>query len=91
MQSRPGTNGGIAITRTVRARVTGGMLSPAEPLDLPEGSDVEITVARTPTEADVAAFRRAAGRWKGTLDADALIRNVYADRLLQTRSVPRLQ
>jgi hypothetical protein len=32
----------------------------------------------------------AAGGWKGRLDAEALIRNIYANRLVQTRSVPRL-
>jgi predicted DNA-binding antitoxin AbrB/MazE fold protein len=78
------------MTRTLRARVTRGMLAPVEPLDLPEGSEVEVTVTTGPSTADVAAFRRAAGGWKGTVDAETLIRNIYADRLLQTREVPRL-
>ncbi len=78
------------MTRTVRARVTSGMLAPLEPLDLPDGSEVEVTVATGPSAEDVAAFRSAAGAWRGTVDADALIRNIYEDRLLQTRPVPRL-
>lgn len=78
------------MTRTIRARVTQGMLAPIEPLDLPDGSEVDVTVQAGPTEADVAAFRNAAGAWRGTVDADALIRDIYADRLLQTRPVPRL-
>ncbi|MFI5399166.1 MAG: antitoxin family protein [Candidatus Binatia bacterium] len=78
------------MTRTIRARVTHGMLAPAEPLDLPDGSEVEVTVATSPSEADLAASRAAAGGWKGKVDADTLIRNIYADRLIQTRPVPRL-
>ena len=79
------------MTRTIRARVTRGLLAPIEPLELPEGSEVDVTVTvdRASTE-DVAAFRRAAGSWRGTLDAEELIRNIYADRLLQTRPAPRL-
>jgi predicted DNA-binding antitoxin AbrB/MazE fold protein len=78
------------MTRTIRARVTHGMLAPVEPLDLPDGSEVEVTVTAGPSRTDVAAFRRAAGSWKGTVDAEALIRNIYTDRLLHTRPVPRL-
>ena len=59
------------------------------PLDLPEGSEVEVSVATKPSEADVAAFRAAAGAWKGTVDAE-VIRDIYDDRLIQTRPVPRL-
>lgn len=78
------------MTRTVRARVTHGMLAPVEPLDLPDGSEVEVTVSTTPSAADLAASRAAAGGWKGKVDAETLIRDIYADRLLQTRPVPRL-
>jgi predicted DNA-binding antitoxin AbrB/MazE fold protein len=78
------------MTRTVRARVRGGLLAPVEPLDLPDGSEVEVTVATGPSEADIAASRAAAGGWKGKVDAEALIRHIYADRLIQTRPVPRL-
>lgn len=78
------------MTRMIRARVTGGMLAPLEPLDLPDGSEVDVTVATGPSEADIAASRAAAGGWKGKVDAEALIRNIYADRLIQTRPVPRL-
>lgn len=88
-KNRP-EKGGVIITRTIRARVRGGMLAPVEPLDLPEGSEVEVSVATTPSDADVAAFRAAAGAWKETVDAEALIRDIYDDRLIQTRPVPRL-
>ena len=36
--------------RRIRARFSGGALHPAEPLDLPEGEEVELTVRRKATE-----------------------------------------
>jgi len=36
------------------------------------------------------SFRRAAGAWKETVDAEALIRDIYASRVLATRPEPRL-
>jgi len=78
------------MTRRIRARVTHGMLAPVEPRDLPDGSEVDVTVEAGPSEANVAAFRSAAGAWRGTIDAETLIRNVYEDRSLQNRPAPRL-
>lgn len=75
---------------TIRARVRGGMLEPLDKVNLPEGKEVMITILDTPTEADIEASKRAAGSWKGLVDADTLIRNIYADRLIQTRPEPRL-
>ena len=74
----------------IRARVTHGVLEPLERIDLPEGKEVLVTITAAPSRTDVEAFRRAAGGWKGTVDAEALIRNIYADRLISSRSEPRL-
>ena len=76
--------------RTIRAKMTRGVLEPLEALDLPEGREVTITILDVPSGRDFAAFRRAAGGWKGTIDAELLIRNIYADRLITTRPEPRL-
>ena len=78
------------MTRTIRARVTRGNLAPLEPLDLPDGSEVDVTVATVPSADDIAASRAAAGGWRGKIDAATLIHDIYADRLLDTRTVPRL-
>ncbi len=75
---------------TIRARVRGGALEPLEELDLPEGSEVTITILDLPSGGDEGASRRAAGGWKGLVDAETLIRNIYADRLIATRPEPRL-
>ena len=78
------------MSTTFRARVKKGVLEPLEKIDLPEGKEVLITIVAASPTPDLEAFRRSAGGWKGTVDADALIRNIYADRLILTRSEPRL-
>jgi predicted DNA-binding antitoxin AbrB/MazE fold protein len=75
---------------TIRARVKGGMLEPLETLNLPEGKEVTVTILDVPSARDVDAFHRSAGGWKGTIDAEELIKNIYADRLISTRPEPRL-
>ena len=79
-----------AMAGTIRARVRGGMLEPLETLNLPEGKEVTVTILDVPSAGDVDAFRRSAGGWKGTIDAEELIKNIYADRLISTRPEPRL-
>lgn len=75
---------------TIRARFVKGRLEPAAPLDLPEGEEVTITILEILRRKDGDLSRRAAGAWKGTIAADELIRQIYADRLLSTRPTPTL-
>jgi len=79
-----------AMAGTVRARVGRGVLELLEKVDLPEGKEVSVTILDVPSTTDKEAFRRAAGGWKATVDAEALIKNIYADRLISTRPVPKL-
>jgi len=74
----------------IRARVKGGVLEPLEKMDLPEGKEVLVTVVGLPAGRSGEGLRRSFGRWKGTIDAEALIRNIYADRLISTRPEPKL-
>ena len=69
--------GGRSMGGTIRARVRRGLLEPLEKIDLPEGKEVTIAVLESPTELNVDAFRRAAGNWKGSVDAPKLIRNIF--------------
>jgi predicted DNA-binding antitoxin AbrB/MazE fold protein len=75
---------------TIRARVKGGVLEPLERTDLPEGKEVLITVVSVAEDQDDEAFLRSAGSWKGLIDAEKFIRDVYEDRLLNTREEPNL-
>ena len=78
------------MAETIRARVKGSVLELLEKVDLPEGKEVLVTIKGIPAQGNREAFRRAFGRWKGTIDAEALIRNIYADRLISTRPEPKL-
>jgi predicted DNA-binding antitoxin AbrB/MazE fold protein len=78
------------MTETIRARMRGGVLEPLEKMDLPEGAEVYVTIKLISARGNRDAFRRAFGKWKGTIDAEALIRNIYADRLISTRPEPKL-
>jgi predicted DNA-binding antitoxin AbrB/MazE fold protein len=78
------------MSETIRVRVKGGVLEPLEKLDLPEGKEVLVTIIGVSPQGNRDAFRRAFGKWKGTIDADALIRNIYADRRISTRPEPKL-
>jgi predicted DNA-binding antitoxin AbrB/MazE fold protein len=78
------------MSETIRVRVKGGVLEPLEKLDLPEGKEVLVTIIRGSPQGNRDAFRRAFGKWKGTIDADAPIRNIYADRRISTRLEPKL-
>ena len=77
------------MVRTIRARFSKGVFEPLEPdvaRTLNEGDEVLITVS-TPREAEAAdPLLDSAGGWKGLVDAEALKRDIYADRLVATRS-----
>ena len=75
---------------TIRARVRGGVLEPLEKTDLPEGKEVLITVIRVAEGSDREAFLRSKGSWKGLIDAEKLIHDIYEDRLIDTREEPKL-
>jgi Protein of unknown function DUF104 len=75
---------------TIRARVKGKMLELLGHVNLTEGKEVTVTILEVPSREDREAFRAAAGAWKGTIDAETLIRNIYHDRVLSTRPEPRL-
>lgn len=74
--------------RTVRARVRGGSLDLLERIPLNDGDEVVVTISEPVPRKDLEALRRVAGAWKGLIDADELIANIYGDRLISTRPSP---
>jgi hypothetical protein len=72
----------------VRARVRGGSLELLDRIPLREGDEVLVHIAESVPARDLDALRRAAGAWKDLVDADDLIANIYADRLVIPRPLP---
>lgn len=82
---------GKPMSGTVRARMHRGFLELLEKVNVPEGREVSVTIIDTLGTDDVEAFERAAGSWKGTVDAEALIEQIYEDRARPSnRPIPRL-
>lgn len=73
---------------TVRAKFSDGHFTPIEPLPseaLQEGDEVLLTVAFAP-ESSRSALLETVGAWKGLIDSEAFKRDIYASRLVSTRS-----
>ncbi len=77
-------------SRTVRARVRGESLDLLERIPLRDGDEVIVTISETRPAKDIDALRRAMGAWRGLVEADELIANIYADRLISTRPSPNV-
>jgi predicted DNA-binding antitoxin AbrB/MazE fold protein len=76
---------------TVRALVKHGRLVPLKKVKLPEGEEVTLTIAESPSSKDVAVALRAAGGWKGLVDSRQFLRDVYRSRRrISRRQAPRL-
>ena len=72
----------------MRARMKCGMLELLEKVDIPEGTEVSVTILETPRPRSADGLRRSAEGWKGLVDAEKLIEHIYADCLISTRPVP---
>lgn len=73
----------------IRARVRGNSLEVLDRIPLREGEEVLISIYEAkPSASDSDALRRAAGAWKGIVDADKLLADIYSDRLISTRPAP---
>ena len=76
------------MVKEIRARFSKGKIEPLEEVDLAEGAEVIITLKEIPSpEAAKGAFERAAGGWKGTLDFDAYLKDLYASRRRQSPEI----
>ncbi len=75
---------------TIRARVHRGALHPLDPITLREGTEVTITILDLSIDRNFDAFRRSHGGWKGTVDAETLIRGIHESRQVSTRPEPRV-
>ena len=76
------------MAKEIRARYSKGVIEPLEKLELREGQEIIISVKEVPSEAaSKDAFERSAGGWKGTLDFEAYLKDLYASRRRQSPEV----
>ena len=75
---------------TIRARVKRGMPELLDDIDLPEGTEVTVTILAAPSPEGREVFRCAAGGWKGTVDVEELIKNIYRPPDCDATSAPTL-
>ena len=69
------------MSREIRARVSRGMIEPLEDLGLPDGEEIIISIREAPSEKHSQdAFERSIGAWKGKLDIDEFLEDLYASR-----------
>jgi len=73
------------MAREIRGRFSKGKIEPLEKTDLKEGDEVLITI--TEEKPTTAAFERSAGGWKGTLDFEAFLKDLYASRRRQSPEI----
>ncbi len=66
--------------RTIRAKFRNGMIEPLEKLEIEEGKELLITVKDLLSLED--RFEKAMGSWKGRIDCDQLVRDIYESRRL---------
>lgn len=71
--------------RKIRARFSHGVIEPLEKVNVTEGKELEVTIEEKPTKAEDESFLKAAGSWKGLINAEEMIKNIYADRHISTR------
>ncbi len=64
---------------TIKAGYKNGVIEPLEELDLADGAEITITVSE-PSDISEDGLNRNFGGWKGLIDAEESLKNVYADR-----------
>jgi predicted DNA-binding antitoxin AbrB/MazE fold protein len=74
--------------KTIRAKFSNGVIEPLEKLEIPEGKEVTVTIIGISSAPTSDSFKRAAGGWSGTINADELIESIYRDRAILTREAP---
>lgn len=82
------------MARTIRARFSHGVIEPLENVEFSEGEEFTVIVPEASEKSKKKNFRDAlkdtAGGWVGLIDCEELKRNIYADRLISTRSEVKL-
>ena len=73
----------------IRARYRNGLIEPLENIDLADGTEITIMISELVNSSED-GLSRSFGGWRGLIDAEEFLRNVYADRRISTRQEVKL-
>jgi hypothetical protein len=74
------------MAKTIKARYSKGVIEPLEKLEIEEGKELTITISEVSEKVEGEdPLDLTFGGWVGLIDAEALKKNIYADRLISTR------
>jgi predicted DNA-binding antitoxin AbrB/MazE fold protein len=71
--------------KTIKARYSKGKIEPLEKVDIVEGTELLIILLGGPSRSAEDRLERSAGAWKGTIDVEKLVNDIYNSRLVSTR------
>jgi predicted DNA-binding antitoxin AbrB/MazE fold protein len=87
----PEIEGGNKMAKTIKARYSKGVIEPLEKLEIEEGKELTVTISEVPKKVEGEdALDLTFGGWVGLINAEELKKNIYADRLISTRSEVKL-
>ena len=72
--------------KRIKAKFLEGIFKPLEKVELEEGKEVIMTIKEIPKETKD-AFENAAGSWKGLVDTERLIKDIYESRRIRAPEV----
>jgi predicted DNA-binding antitoxin AbrB/MazE fold protein len=77
------------LSKAIKAIYRNGLIEPLEEIELPDGAEITITVSEDKRVSED-GLDRSFGGWKGLIDAEEFLKNVYADRDISTRREVKL-
>jgi len=77
------------LLKTIKARYRNGVIEPLEEMDIEDGSEITITVSE-PVTTGAEGIKKSFGGWKGLIDADQFLKDIYESRKISTRPEVKL-
>ena len=75
--------------KKVRAIYRNGVIEPLENMDIEDGAEITITVSE-PVTNGAEGIKKSFGGWKGLIDADQFLKDIYESRKIPTHSEVKL-
>jgi len=77
------------LQKTIKARYRNGVIEPLEKINIEDGSEITIMVSEL-NIAGAEGIKKSFGGWKGLIDADQFLKDIYESRKISTRPEVKL-